>query len=116
MPPRSHPAPCIGYILRRILRAVPVLFLVTLVSFFIMQIVPGDPASIIAGLGATPQEVERVRHELGLDRPMLVQLVGWYQGMARGDLGDSILLGGASPGPRRAPPRDAVAVAATRWS
>jgi peptide/nickel transport system permease protein len=83
----------IGYILRRILRAIPVLFLVTLVSFFIMQIVPGDPASIIAGLGATPQEVERVRHELGLDRPMLVQLVSWYQGMARGDLGDSILLG-----------------------
>jgi peptide/nickel transport system permease protein len=83
----------IGYLLRRILRAVPVLFLVTLVSFFIMQIVPGDPASIIAGLGATPQEVERVRHELGLDRPMLVQLVSWYQGMARGDLGDSILLG-----------------------
>ena len=52
----------IGYLLRRILRAVPVLFLVTLVSFFIMQIVPGDPASIIAGLGRRAQEVERVRH------------------------------------------------------
>ena len=107
MPPRSHPGACvIGYILRRILRAVPVLFLVTLVSFFIMQIVPGDPASIIAGLGATPQEVERVRHELGLDRPMLVQLASWYQGMARGDLGDSILLGrSVSRGHRRAPAR-----------
>jgi peptide/nickel transport system permease protein len=66
---------------------------VTLVSFFIMQIVPGDPASIIAGLGATPQEVERVREELGLNKPLLVQLVNWYRGLARGDLGDSVLLG-----------------------
>ena len=83
----------LGYILRRLIRSIPVLFGVTLVSFFIMQIVPGDPASIIAGLGATPQEIERVRTELGLDQPMPVQLLNWYRGMARGDLGDSVLLG-----------------------
>lgn len=93
MPAADPDGAVTGYVLRRLARSVPVLLLVTLVSFFIMQIVPGDPASIIAGLGATPQEVERVRHELGLDRPVLVQLVGWYRGMARGDLGDSILLG-----------------------
>jgi peptide/nickel transport system permease protein len=58
-----------------------------------MQIVPGDPAMIIAGLGATPQEVARVRTQLGLDQPRLVQLARWYQGLARGDLGDSLLLG-----------------------
>ena len=83
----------LAYLVRRLVRAVPVLFGVTLVSFFIMQIVPGDPASIIAGLGATPQEVARVREELGLDKPVLVQLVQWYRGIARGDLGDSVLLG-----------------------
>jgi peptide/nickel transport system permease protein len=83
----------LAYLVRRLVRAVPVLFGVTLISFFIMQIVPGDPASIIAGLGATPQEVARVRAELGLDKPVLVQLVQWYRGIARGDLGDSVLLG-----------------------
>ena len=58
-----------------------------------MQIVPGDPAMIIAGLGATPQEVARVRAQLGLDQPWHIQLARWYQGLARGDLGDSLLLG-----------------------
>ena len=82
-----------GYVLRRLASAVPVLLLVTLISFGIMQIVPGDPAMIIAGLGATPQEVARVRTQLGLDRPPLVQLARWYQGLARGDLGQSLLLG-----------------------
>ena len=59
---------------RRLASAIPVLFLTTLVSFGIMQIVPGDPAEIIAGLGASPQEVARIRTELGLDQPRLVQL------------------------------------------
>jgi peptide/nickel transport system permease protein len=83
----------LGYVLRRLLRSIPVLFAVSLVTFFIMQIVPGDPASIIAGLGASQQEIDRVRRELGLDKPMLVQLGNWYLGIARGDLGDSVLLG-----------------------
>src|SRR5213593_3499961 len=82
-----------GYVARRLLSAVPVLLLVTLISFGIMQIVPGDPAMIIAGLGASPQEVARVRTQLGLDQPPLVQLARWYQGLARGDLGQSLLLG-----------------------
>ena len=82
-----------GYVARRLLSAIPVLFLVTLISFGIMQIVPGDPAMIIAGLGASPQELARVRAQLGLDQPRLVQLAKWYQGLARGDLGDSLLLG-----------------------
>jgi peptide/nickel transport system permease protein len=81
------------YVARRLASAVPVLFLVTLISFGIMQIVPGDPAMIIAGLGATPQEVARVRAQLGLDQPRLVQLMRWYQGLVRGDLGDSLLMG-----------------------
>jgi peptide/nickel transport system permease protein len=82
-----------AYVARRVLSAIPVLFLVTLIAFGIMQIVPGDPAMIIAGLGATPQEVARVRAQLGLDQPRHVQLIRWYQGLARGDLGDSLLLG-----------------------
>jgi peptide/nickel transport system permease protein len=82
-----------AYLARRLASAIPVLFLTTLVSFGIMQIVPGDPAEIIAGLGASPQEVARIRTELGLDQPRLVQLARWYQGIARGELGDSLLLG-----------------------
>jgi peptide/nickel transport system permease protein len=83
----------LGYVARRVLRSIPVLAGVTLISFFLMQIVPGDPASIIAGLGASEQEIERVRQELGLNEPLLVQLANWYGGLARGDLGDSVLLG-----------------------
>jgi peptide/nickel transport system permease protein len=82
-----------AYVARRLLSAVPVVLLVTLISFLIMQLVPGDPALVIAGLGATPQEVERVREQLGLNRPAHERLLGWYRGMLRGDLGDSLLLG-----------------------
>jgi peptide/nickel transport system permease protein len=81
------------YIVQRVLAAVPVLLIVTLISFCIMQLVPGDPAVVMAGPQATAAEVERVRVQLGLDRPFLEQLIHWYAGLAHGDLGRSILLG-----------------------
>ena len=66
----------IGYILLWLLGVpIPVLFLITLISFSLMQLVPGDPAILIAGLQATPAEVEQVRHELGLDQPFHIQLL-----------------------------------------
>ena len=81
------------YIIRRLLSAIPVLFLVTLISFLIMKLVPGDPALVIGGLQATPAEIEHIRRQLGLDQPFHVQILSWYGRLLRGDLGDSFLLG-----------------------
>ena len=81
------------YILGRLLSAIPVLFIVSLISFSLMQLVPGDPAIVVAGLQATPEDVERVRQQLGLNEPFHVQLLTWYGNLLQGDLGTSFLLG-----------------------
>lgn len=80
------------FIIRRLIAAVPVLFLVSLIAASIMQLVPGDPAAIIAGQSASDQEIARVREQLGLDRPFVERLGDWYVGLAHGDLGHSLLL------------------------
>jgi peptide/nickel transport system permease protein len=80
------------FVLRRLLAAVPVLFLVSLIAASIMQLVPGDPAAIIAGQSASDADVARVREALGLDRPFIERLWEWYVGIAHGDLGHSLLL------------------------
>jgi peptide/nickel transport system permease protein len=82
----------LGYALRRIAASIPVLLLVTLISFSMMHLVPGDPAAAIAGAGATNAEIDAIRTQLGLDQPFLVQLATWYGGLLQGDLGRSILL------------------------
>src|SRR5690349_11508274 len=80
------------FVLRRLLAAIPVLFLVSLIAASIMQLVPGDPASIIAGQSASDADIAHVREVLGLDRPFLERLWDWYVGLAHGDLGQSLLL------------------------
>ncbi|MFE2050944.1 ABC transporter permease [Streptomyces sp. NPDC059459] len=64
---------------------------VTLVAgtFLMVQLIPGDPARVVAGADATPADVERARHELGLDRPLVVQFGTYASGLLRGDLGAS---------------------------
>jgi peptide/nickel transport system permease protein len=81
------------YIGRRLVSTVLVLWLVTLISFSVMHLVPGDPAVVMAGVGASADQVQRIREHFRLDAPFLVQLGRWYGGLLRGDLGDSILLG-----------------------
>ncbi len=80
------------YAARRILAALPVLLLVSLMSFAIVWIVPGDVAAEMAGPTATAEELSRLRERLGLNKPWHEQLVGWYWALAQGDLGESILL------------------------
>ncbi|MGQ3032310.1 MAG: ABC transporter permease, partial [Ferrovibrionaceae bacterium] len=80
----------IGYLLRRILATVPVLLFVAVLVFLLLQLTPGDPAVLIAGDYATTQQIEAIRHQLGLDRSILEQLAGWFARLARGDLGVSI--------------------------
>lgn len=83
----------IAYVIRRLLYVIPVLFVVSLISFSLMQLVPGDPAIVIAGTGASPAEVALIREQLGLNEPFHVQLLSWYANLFRGDLGTSLLLG-----------------------
>src|SRR3990172_7581531 len=80
----------LSYILRRILMLVPVLFGVTLVSFSLLHLVPGDPAELLAGLEATREDVDRIRTEYGLDQPLVVQYLRFVGDAVRGDLGISI--------------------------
>jgi peptide/nickel transport system permease protein len=81
------------FILRRIVQIIPVLLGVTLVVFLIMQMVPGDPALLIAGEGASDEKIASIRAELGLDRSILVQYVDYVGKVVSGDLGESIRTG-----------------------
>lgn len=83
----------LGVLARRLFSALPVLLIVSLISFGLMRLIPGDPAAAIAGIAATPAQIEQLRRDLGLDEPVWMQLLHYYEGLARGDLGRSLLLG-----------------------
>jgi ABC-type dipeptide/oligopeptide/nickel transport system permease component len=78
-------------IIRRLIISLPALVGVLFLCFCLLQVVPTDPARIIAGPDARPEEVAAVREELGLDRPIIVQFVEYITRVARGDLGRSII-------------------------
>jgi peptide/nickel transport system permease protein len=80
------------YVLRRLLALIPVALVVATVAFVLIHVAPGDPASIIAGPDATAEDVEKIKVQMGLDRPLPVQLVSWYGRLIQGDLGRSIFL------------------------
>ncbi|MBR0679222.1 ABC transporter permease [Roseomonas eburnea] len=79
-----------AYVVRRVLATIPVMAVVALFVFSLLYIAPGDPAAVIAGDQATPEDVERIRQSLGLDRPYLVRFGAWVFDILRGDLGVSI--------------------------
>ena len=76
-------------IARRIVTMVPTLLGVVLISMLLLDLMPGDPAAIIAGDQATPQAIAAVRHDLRLDEPLWVRGAGYLWGLAHGDLGTS---------------------------
>lgn len=80
------------FIVRRLLASIPVLFLVSLITFGLLWLVPGDPASVFLDASATAEALDRVRRELGLDRPFLLRMGDWYVRLLQGDLGTSLLL------------------------
>lgn len=77
----------------RLVRAVPVLLVVTVLTFSLRLFIPGDAAVILAGHEASPQQVQQIRHDLKLDQPFIDQLIAWYGHLLRGDLGTSLLVG-----------------------
>jgi peptide/nickel transport system permease protein len=80
-------------ILHRLASAIPILLIISLITFAMIHLIPGDPASAIAGLSATPEQINVLREQLGLDQPLTVQLVHWYAALLHGDLGRSLLMG-----------------------
>ena len=79
-----------AYTVRRVIATIPVMGIVALFVFSLLFLAPGDPAAIIAGDQATPDDVERIRASLGLDRPFLVRFLEWLFRVVQGDLGVSI--------------------------
>lgn len=78
---------------RRLLAAIPVLFGVSLLTFAIVNVLPGNAARQLAGIDAAPEQVARLEAELGLDQPAWKRYRGWLTGVLRGDLGRSIASG-----------------------
>ena len=78
------------YILRRIAAVIPVMAVVAVVVFMLIHLSDGDPAAVIAGDNATAEDVEKIRQNLGLDKPLLQQFGIWVGNIATGDLGTSI--------------------------
>jgi ABC-type dipeptide/oligopeptide/nickel transport system permease component len=77
----------------RLVTAVPALMGVIVVSFLLTRVLPGDPAAYFAGPAATPQAIEEVRRQLGLDKPLPVQFARYVGDLAKGDLGPSLTTG-----------------------
>ena len=83
----------IVYLVRRLFGVVPVLVLVALSSFLLVYLVPGDPAMVMLGSDATPQQLQSLRTQMGLDRSLPEQFVLWLGQALRGNLGESFFLG-----------------------
>ncbi|GAA2594934.1 ABC transporter permease [Dactylosporangium fulvum] len=81
-------------LLRRLVRLVPTLILVSVATFSLTYLVPGDPAITLAGDAPTPERIAEIRADLGLHRPVVVQYFDWVGGVVTGDFGHSIY-GGA---------------------
>lgn len=77
------------YIIKRLLYTVPVLLGISLLLFFMLRMLPGDPAQVLAGQMASAEEVEMIRHQLGLDQPVMLQYIHFLNRLAHFDLGRS---------------------------
>jgi peptide/nickel transport system permease protein len=81
-----------SYLIRRIISVLPVLFFVSLLSFAVIWIIPGDPTAAFLDASATPEQIEALRDNLGLNKPPLLQVTEWYGQVLTGNLGQSILM------------------------
>jgi peptide/nickel transport system permease protein len=81
------------YVLQRLVAALPVLTLVTIITFSILHFTPGDPAILLLGDDATEAEIIKMQEKLGLDRPLYIQYWNWLKRLFQGDFGNSVLSG-----------------------
>lgn len=82
-----------SYVVRRIAGMIPTLVIVAMISFLLIHLVPGDPAIAMLGGDATPEQLSALRHDMGLDQPLIYQFVAWFSRVLRGNLGQSYYLG-----------------------
>ncbi len=80
------------YIIQRILQLIPILIGVSLISFFVMHLAPGDPTQLFTDPSVKPVELARIRANWGLDKPVIVQYFYWLKNAARGDFGIAYLI------------------------
>ena len=78
------------YIARRLLETIPLLLVISIFVFMFIHLLPGDPARQLAGLEATPEQVQAIREEFGLDKPLLVQYFDYMKGLFTGNMGRSL--------------------------
>jgi len=83
-----------NYILKRILALIPIMFIVGLFVFFIIHLIPGNPAAMMLGPEATPEEIDAFSRSMGLDRPIPIQFVEWISNVVKGDFGTSLFFQG----------------------
>jgi peptide/nickel transport system permease protein len=81
-----------AYVLKRLVAVVPVLFGLSIIVFLVMALIPGDTATAILGSYATPENVERINRDLGLDKPLVQQYAIWIGNVLQGDFGRSFAL------------------------
>jgi len=82
--------PMLGYVLKRLLATIPVMATVAVIVFMLLHLTPGDPAALIGGDLATPDDLLRIREQLGLERPIVEQFASWLWQVLQGDLGTSL--------------------------
>jgi len=81
-----------AYLIKRVIALIPVLVVVGAVAFMIVRLIPGNPAAVMLGPEATPEDINRLTAQLGLDQPLPVQFARWLWNTARGDFGESIFV------------------------
>ena len=77
------------YVIKRLLMMIPVIIGVSFLVFFIMDMAPGDAVDLMAPEGATAQDLAAIRHDLGLDKPVVLRYIDYMLGMLQGDMGVS---------------------------
>ena len=80
----------LNFLARRIVQLIPTLFFVSLLIFSLQQLLPGDPALVMAGEERDPAVIEQIRQQYRLDQPVPVQYVYWVKGVLSGDFGESL--------------------------
>jgi len=83
-----------NYILKRILALIPIMFIVGIFVFFIIHLIPGNPAAMMLGPEATPEEIDAFSRTMGLDRPVPIQFIEWISNVVKGDFGMSLFFQG----------------------
>lgn len=78
------------YLIRRVLHIIPVMVGLSMLIFVISRVIPGDPVRLALGTEATAEQVEQLRHQMGLDRPLHIQYLNYVAGLLRGDFGYSL--------------------------